>query len=1062
MVCSILYMYFRRQWLYWIRAQAVESASTLVTSAQNLDAAVSASVNLIQEVELVCRGYRINSPLPPVTRMEERSETRRCARLRSALQRLLTSLPVTYYRAFHQVKLMAVEADLEKYYDIYEISKSEVLEAEGIQDVATSAPSEETLRAFKMNSHKMHSARKLFLCSLLALSADGGYVDFAKWSTATRVMSTLSVETSKAMQEVDEILGAGEDVPLPITPLMPLTPGRERIRSRMRKLNSLSQGLRGLQARMHLLREDADKLAGDSLQNSATIASHYDSIGSELKDLLEEWQEGQATFKSNIDTHSDRLSLPVLPQTVPSSPTTSLGGSTAVEGSPPDALRGLTGYGSCHQSSSSTATSSAGEEIFEAIALPRQKITLSREERIAKMKEDRVRQALAKSKAESASGLAGARDSRLYISGGLTSKQHCDLTPDLANATMLEARLEQAQLLKKVVDAIKDLVQDCNFDCNDSGIALQAMDNSHVALVSMMLKAESFSPFRCDRNIALGINLTSLMKVLRCAQNEDILTLKAEDSPDVVNLVFETSESDRLSEYDIKLMDIDQEHLGIPETEYAATISMPSAEFQRICRDLMALSESVAIEATKEGIKFSCTGDIGNGAVTLRSYTNVENPEKNIDISLSEPVALTFSLKYLVNFCKASGLSGTVKLCLSNEVPLLVEYTLASNSYLRFYLAPKRPDIMFLEPEVPETKVLAIASHVVYGHVGNSMAAFVMKVLGCEVAALNTVHYSNHLGYRQSKGTQTSPEELSELYAGLKQNYLTDFDVMLTGYAPNAQSVDAIGAIGRDLKLKASTRTGSFFWVLDPVMGDDRRVYVNEDVIPAYRSLLRDADLILPNQFEAEYGRFQVFTQLPLTQSPRLLSGVRIASMSELVDAISRLHKDHRVPHVIVTSVRFDASSPVISVVGSSSSTDGLPRLFKIDIPALDCFFSGTGDMFAALIVVRLREAVSQEKLFGTKSWRSPDNVGAPDLPLAKATEKVLGSMHAVLAKTKVARDAELGKLSGPQGAFEKDGEKKLHLRKTKAAEVRLVRNLQDLIEPDVKFQVQALEQSVE
>ena len=143
-----------------------------------------------------------------------------------------------------------------------------------------------------------------------------------------------------------------------------------------------------------------------------------------------------------------------------------------------------------------------------------------------------------------------------------------------------------------MVDAVKDLVQDCNFDCNDSGIALQAMDNSHVALVSMMLKAECFSPFRCDRNIALGINLSALTKVLRCAQSEDILTLKAEDAPDVVNLVFESSDTDRLSEYDIKLMDIDQEHLGIPDTEYAATISMPSAELQRICRDLIALSES--------------------------------------------------------------------------------------------------------------------------------------------------------------------------------------------------------------------------------------------------------------------------------------------------------------------------------------------------------------------------------------------------------------------------------------------------------------------------------------
>lgn len=88
-------------------------------------------------------------------------------------------------------------------------------------------------------------------------------------------------------------------------------------------------------------------------------------------------------------------------------------------------------------------------------------------------------------------------------------------------------------------------------------------------------------------------------------------------------------------------------------------------------------------------MKFNCSGDIGNGTISLRSHTNVEDESKNVDIQLSEPVALTFSLKYLVNFCKASGLSDQVKLCLSNEVPLLVEYQLSNNSYLRFYLAPK-------------------------------------------------------------------------------------------------------------------------------------------------------------------------------------------------------------------------------------------------------------------------------------------------------------------------------------------------------------------------------------
>lgn len=101
---------------------------------------------------------------------------------------------------------------------------------------------------------------------------------------------------------------------------------------------------------------------------------------------------------------------------------------------------------------------------------------------------------------------------------------------------------------------------------------------------------------------------------------------------------------------------------------------------------------AVSIECTKDGVKFNCTGDIGNGSITLRSHTNVDKPAQNVEINLSEPVALTFSLKYLVNFCKASGLSDSVKLCLSNEVPLLVEYEMSNQSHLRFYLAPKIGD----------------------------------------------------------------------------------------------------------------------------------------------------------------------------------------------------------------------------------------------------------------------------------------------------------------------------------------------------------------------------------
>jgi len=105
---------------------------------------------------------------------------------------------------------------------------------------------------------------------------------------------------------------------------------------------------------------------------------------------------------------------------------------------------------------------------------------------------------------------------------------------------MFEARLNTGSLLKKVLEAIKDLVSDANFDCNATGVSLQAMDSSHVSLVTMLLKAEGFDPYRCDRNQSLGINLNSMNKILKCSGNDDVITIKADDGGDMVTFIFES------------------------------------------------------------------------------------------------------------------------------------------------------------------------------------------------------------------------------------------------------------------------------------------------------------------------------------------------------------------------------------------------------------------------------------------------------------------------------------------------------------------------------------------
>ncbi|CAG8477594.1 8844_t:CDS:2 [Funneliformis caledonium] len=255
---------------------------------------------------------------------------------------------------------------------------------------------------------------------------------------------------------------------------------------------------------------------------------------------------------------------------------------------------------------------------------------------------------------------------------------------------MFEARLSQGSLLKKLLEAIKELVTDANFDCNETGIALQAMDNSHVALVSLLLRSEGFHPYRCDRGFSLGVNLNSLSKILKCAGNDDIITLKADDnSADSLSLCFESPSNERVSEYELKLMDIDQEHLSIPETDYDATIIMSSAEFQRICRDLMVISESVSVDVAKDAVVFSAEGEMGSGSVKLKQNPSVDKPEEQVVIELNTSVSLQFSLKYLMNFTKGTPLSDQVMLGLSENMPLLVEYKMDDAGYIRFYLAPK-------------------------------------------------------------------------------------------------------------------------------------------------------------------------------------------------------------------------------------------------------------------------------------------------------------------------------------------------------------------------------------
>ncbi|KAL6085255.1 hypothetical protein STEG23_001756 [Scotinomys teguina] len=193
---------------------------------------------------------------------------------------------------------------------------------------------------------------------------------------------------------------------------------------------------------------------------------------------------------------------------------------------------------------------------------------------------------------------------------------------------MFEARLVQGSILKKVLEALKDLINEACWDISSGGVNLQSMDSSHVSLVQLTLRSEGFDTYRCDRNLAMGVNLTSMSKILKCAGNEDIITLRAEDNADTLALVFEAPNQEKVSDYEMKLMDLDVEQLGIPEQEYSCVVKMPSGEFARICRDLSHIGDAVVISCAKDGVKFSASGELGNGNIKLSQTSNVDKEEE--------------------------------------------------------------------------------------------------------------------------------------------------------------------------------------------------------------------------------------------------------------------------------------------------------------------------------------------------------------------------------------------------------------------------------------------------
>ena len=256
---------------------------------------------------------------------------------------------------------------------------------------------------------------------------------------------------------------------------------------------------------------------------------------------------------------------------------------------------------------------------------------------------------------------------------------------------VLEIKTVQSQAFKILIEALKELLTDTCIEFDDSGMKIVSMDTSKCVLAHLKLDACKFEYYNCEGKLTIGINMLNLYKLIRTINSNDTLTLFVEANDiNHLGIKIENGEKNSKTTYKLNLLDLDNSKITIDNVEFNTVINLPCADFQKICRDMNNIAESVEIKNISNQLILSCKGDFCNQETIIVDNDNGVNTINNK--KGNEIVQGVFNLKYLVLFTKCTNLCSTVELLIKNDYPLVVRYMVASLGELKLALAPLNAD----------------------------------------------------------------------------------------------------------------------------------------------------------------------------------------------------------------------------------------------------------------------------------------------------------------------------------------------------------------------------------
>ena len=252
-----------------------------------------------------------------------------------------------------------------------------------------------------------------------------------------------------------------------------------------------------------------------------------------------------------------------------------------------------------------------------------------------------------------------------------------------SQGNVLTIKTVQIAPFRTLMTALKDILLETNITFQPDGIRIINMDKSHTILAHLFLAAPNFEFYECKKEkIIIGVNMFHLFKLINSIDNDDTLTIYIENADYADGIVshlalkFENGEIKQCKTQKLRLIEPEPEDLEYPNVKFSSIINLPSADFQKIIRDLTCISDKLEIKSVGNELIFKCSGQFASAEIHRAESDGSMGFVLKQDAS--KVIQGEFSLKNLGYFIKCTNLCSQIEVYLENDLPLVVKYNVAS------------------------------------------------------------------------------------------------------------------------------------------------------------------------------------------------------------------------------------------------------------------------------------------------------------------------------------------------------------------------------------------------